>query len=268
MYEKIITSKQNKYVRTARLSAVNKKFRQKSGLFIIEGIRLVDEAVRSNFSMEFVLASDKLKNNQWAVKLLNDIKDMGVKVFAVDHGVFSSIAQTENPQGIIAVAKQPVRTWGEMNLHSPESFVLVIDGVQDPGNLGTMIRTAEAAGASGIITTPCTVDIYNSKVVRSSMGSIFRLPILAERSADEIIKVFNDYGVQMLVARVDADKLLYEVEFKGTLAVVVGNENRGPSASFKGTAVRIPCRIESLNVSVAAAVLLYERVRRQYQRYN
>ncbi|KUK10696.1 MAG: RNA methyltransferase, TrmH family, group 3 [Clostridia bacterium 41_269] len=266
MQEKIITSKQNKYVSQARLTAVNKKFRRKSRLFIIEGIRLLGEAVESNFPLEYVLVSDKLKNNdQRGIKILNNIKDMGIEVFTVDHRVFLTIARTETPQGVVAVAKQPVRSWIDLNLECPESFILVVDGVQDPGNLGTMIRTAEAVGARGIITTPSTVDVYNPKVVRSSMGSIFRIPILAERSIKEIIKVLEDYRVQLIVARVDADKIIYDVEFEGALAIVVGNENHGPSEAFKGIPVRIPCKIESLNVSVAAAVLLYERVRRQYQ---
>jgi len=264
--EKRISSKHNQCIKTVRLLGRSKKFRKKCGLFVFEGIRLMEEALKADLSIEFVLISDKLDASREGKQLRNTVHKTVTDIFLVEHKLLLSAAQTENPQGIIAVAKQPDFTWNDLCLHKPDSFVLVVDGVQDPGNLGTIVRTADAAGAGGLILTAGTVDVYNGKVIRSAMGSLFRIPFLTDCLPEDAVTRLQENGLKILVAHVGSDSLFYDVNFEGPLAIVVGNENRGPHEAFlrAGTAVRVPCETESLNVSVAAAILLYERVRRNF----
>ena len=162
----------------------------------------------------------------------------------------------------MTVAEQP-QWWSGDTLENPEAFILVVDEVQDPGNLGTIIRSAHGAGVDGVYLTLGTVDIYNNKAVRASMGSIFHTPFFTGWSTKDLLEKLIRGKFKVLVADVAAQTLYYEEDFAGSLAVVVGNENKGPSEDFKrnGHTVRIHCNAESLNVSAAAAVLLYERVR-------
>jgi len=254
---KVIQSTQNQYVKTAR-QLKNKKFRQKSGLFLLEGTRLICEAINAGYPLEYAFVSDEI-DEELVAQLCGCCE-----TYLVSPQLLLTITETENPQGIAAVARQRTVDLSEMVPTSEEDLLMIADGVQDPGNLGTIIRTADAAGAAGIILTATTVDLYNSKTVRASMGSILRTKLAANQSPAKVTQWLASYGYKIIVGHVGAQRYYYQVDYSGKVAIVVGNENSGPSEDFKtaGVPVKIPCRTESLNVSIAAAVLLYEKVRK------
>lgn len=251
-----IRSTQNQYIKTARQLKL-KKGRKKSGLFLLEGIRLIEEALMAGYPLEFAFVLEGLSN-----KLVEELSQT-CPTFSLAPQLFASIAETEHPQGIVAVARQRKLNLEDLIQAPGEDMLMVVDGVQDPGNLGTIIRTADAAGAGGVVLTKSTVDPFNSKTVRASMGSILRCRLVAGQSPMEAADWLGDRGYQLVVGHVGADRYYYELDYSGKVAVVVGNENSGPSAAFRaaGVVVKIPCRTESLNVSIASAILLYEKVR-------
>ena len=261
---KEITSLNNKCFKMARRLITDKKYRRESGLFVIEGIRLVREALDSGHAIDFVLFDKHLQESPEMKSMKDILKSRNIACFLLERRTFLSIAQTKTPQGIMAVVKQPTDGDACGIFKNPDAFILVVDSVQDPGNLGTIIRSAHGASVDGIFITRGTVDVYNDKVIRSSMGSIFWVPLFMEWTPFDLLKELRQRNFKILVADVAATSLYYNENFAGSLAIVVGNENKGPSEVFltNGNPIRIPCEAESLNVAVATSILLYERVRR------
>lgn len=253
-----IQSVQNQYIKAAK-QLQQKKYREKSGLFLLEGIRLVTEAVNVDYPLEFALAVKDI--DPGLVEKLSG----KCSTFLVSHELLSVVTETEQPQGIVAVGRQRKSSLSQLTLFA-QGLLMVVDGVQDPGNLGTIIRTADAAGAGGVIMTQNTVDVFNSKTVRSSMGSILKTNLVPERSPKEVVEWLSGNGWAIIVGHVGAERFYFEIDYSGRVAVVVGNENQGPCREFidNGQLVKIPCRTESLNVSIASAILLYEKVRKGY----
>lgn len=251
-----IQSSKNQFLKAAR-QLKQKKFREKWGLFLLEGIRSVEEALESAYPLEYVFLVEEL------------IQDLGERLseccptYCVSPELLSTVTETEHPQGVVAVALQRKLSLRELEQEGTGELLIIVDGVQDPGNLGTIIRTAQAAGTGGIILTKATVDIYNSKTVRASMGSILTALAVPDQSPGETVDWLRDKGYKMIVGHLGAKRFYYEVDYSGKVAVVVGNENSGPSSEFidAGCPVKIPCRTESLNVAIASAILLYEKVR-------
>jgi TrmH family RNA methyltransferase len=177
--------------------------------------------------------------------------------------------ETENPQGIAAVVEMPL--WSEDELlarASTTATYLLLDAIQDPGNLGTILRTAEAAGVTGIWLGKGTVDLFNSKVVRAAMGSVFRLPTVQVDLMEQIPKLIQ-HGVTIIGTSPRAGNYHFQYSYPAKSAILLGNEGRGVNPAFSplvDTEVQIPMlgRTESLNVSITSAILLYERVRQQY----
>lgn len=254
---KEIQSPQNQYIKTAR-QLKNKKFRQKRGLFFLEGIRLMEEALNASYPLEYVLVTEDIEQS------LVERLSRKCQVFSVSPDILSQVTETENPQGVAAVARQKKFSLCDLAETSNSELLMVVDGVQDPGNLGTIIRTADAAGACGIIMTAATVDLYNSKTVRSSMGSLFRVKTATGLSPSEAVEWLLSNGYKIIVGHVGADRYYHHLDYSGKIAIVVGNENSGPCSHFReaGYSVKIPCRTESLNVSIASAILLYEKVKK------
>lgn len=255
-----IQSAHNQYIKVVKQLS-HKKDRDAKGMFLLEGDRLIQEAISVDYPLEFALATED------GDPVLLEKLDKICPVYLVPPKLFHGISETENPQGIISVGRQ--KRWELSHLEdSPEaSFLMVVDGVQDPGNLGTIIRTAAAAGVDGIIVTKLSADVFNSKTVRATMGSLFFVPVVSGETPENACRWLKENCFKMVVGHVNGHQPYTEAEYRGKLAVVVGNENRGPSSVFidNGYTVRIPCLTESLNVSVAAAILLYERVRVRLQ---
>lgn len=244
-----------------------RRFRDRHRLFIAEGLRLVEDLLRTD-KVRDVYYSEQLLTSKRGRDLLTQVGDLGINVFACDKHVFSNISTTENEQGVLAVVNQtqPVADW-DRQLNN--DIILIIDRIQDPGNLGTIMRTALATGISGIWLVRGTVDLFNPKVVRASMGAILNIPF-AVYSQEQCMKYCDACGLKLIVTDIDNSNSIryYDYNFKMPLAVVIGNEAHGVGEYFKFRAqarVSIPVKnlVESLNAAVASSVILYEIVRQR-----
>ncbi len=202
------------------------------------------------------------QNPAWGA-LAGGLDKKGIPIVEVDEKVLRKMCDTENPQGILAIVKQPRWTWNDLK-ESP--LLLILDGIQDPGNCGTILRTALAAGISQVCLTKGTVDLYNMKVLRSTMGAIFSLKIITHCQPEDILSFCRKNEISIVTGDIEG-RNLYEAELPLPLALVVGNEGNGPSALFRGGDVQritIPMsnEVESLNVAMATGIILYEICRR------
>ena len=240
-----------------------KKYRLERGLFLAEGLRTVEEAVayKAVVSIFYTAIEDDRTR-----AVLEEAAAQQVKLTCVSDTVLKKIADTETPQGIIAVCKmQPVAL---DDLLASGKMLLVLDRVGDPGNVGTMLRTADAAGIGGVVLLKGSVDAYAPKTVRSSMGSLFHVPVLAGVGETAFIESAHNAGYELLVTCLDGADNLYKADLHGRLAFVMGNEANGVSAGLLEAAdkrVFIPMagRAESLNVAMAAGIVMFEALRRQ-----
>ena len=229
-------------------------------MIAIEGDHLLEEALRSGMVLKTVFVSEQ-----------RDVPRMvprTVEIMRLTDEVFGSVVETQSPQGIAALLVPPVRVLDDV-LGSSAALVLIAAGVQDPGNMGTLVRSAEAFGATGVLTTAGTVSAWNQKALRASVGSVFRVPVVAA-TTDEIAGL-KQRGVK-LIAAVGADGFgvteAQEIDFTAACAVMVGNEGSGLASEWIemcDAMAMIPCPgpVESLNASVAASVLLYEAARQR-----
>jgi len=233
-----------------------RKARERSGRFVAEGVRTVEELLRSPIRIRGALVSPSLERAPKGTALRAALVERGVEVAEVDEREFASAAETDSPQGILAVADIPERTLENLVL-PPIARVLVLDGIQDPGNVGTIVRTAAALGAVATVALPGTVDLWNAKVVRSAMGALFTHHALAA-SWDELGAFLNRHDFRLWSADLSGAPLS---SAPPRLALAVGNEGGGLSDVVRERSERlvsIPIEhIESLNVAVAAGILLY-----------
>lgn len=242
-----ITSSENKILKLVKHLSKKSK-RERNGLFIAEGARIVDDAVKDGH-IEFIVAT-------------SPCNDFAGDQYIVSEQLFAKLSDTKTPQGIMAVCRMP--QWDDEDLKSAR-LVLVCENTSDPGNLGTMLRTAEAAGADGVILAGNTVDLYNPKTVRSTMGSVFRVPVF---TGGEYIDVLKSLGFTLAVTCLDGAKSLYDADSSGSkIALAIGNEAHGITKALMEKAdlrIKIPMsgKVESLNAAIAASVCLYEYRRR------
>ncbi|GAA0085080.1 RNA methyltransferase [Clostridium sp. CTA-7] len=254
-----IESKENNLFKSTK-KLKERRFRQKEGKFILEGLRLIEEAVKARMEIEFIVLSERDKDILESSTLLKEFIAED-KIFVLEKKLFSQLASTENPQGILAVVKNK-----QISVDLDGEFFLVCDKVQDPGNLGTIIRTAHAAGVAGIILTKGTVDIYNDKTIRSTMGSIFYVPIFYDDEEFNIIKKLQESGVSLVTTSLEESKNFFEEDLKGKIMLAVGNEGNGISNELfnlanKRVKIPMPGGAESLNVAIATSIILFEKVR-------
>ena len=238
---------------------MQRKNREAQGRFLAEGVRVVEDLLASRLSIRLVLATSTLEDNSRGQVLLTEVGRRHIPLRFVADAELAEFAGTDTPQGVIAVADQPQADLE--SLQHPE-VLLMLDAVQDPGNFGTLVRTAEALGAGAVISLPGTVDAWNPKAVRAAAGSSFRIPVIAAKWG-VLAPWLRDRGYQVLVAAADGAPLDSP---PGRSALVVGNEGAGVSPETLAHAdlrVGIPLRgrAESLNVAAAAAILLYELLR-------
>ncbi len=257
---KFIESKENNLFKNTR-KLKERKNRNKSSKYIIEGFRLVREALKAKVNVDYLIVAEDAdeKIEQYLMNYITE--DM--KVYKISNNLFKELISTENPQGILAVINMNI-----VELKSEGDFYLLCDKLQDPGNLGTIIRTAHAAGVNGIILTKGTVDIYNEKTIRSTMGSIFYIPIQYDDADFSLVKELKSKGFNLVATSLDTDKNFFDVDLKVKVILTVGNEGNGVSEevlSMADTKVKIPMpgNAESLNVAIAASVIMYEKVRQE-----
>ncbi|WP_027406589.1 RNA methyltransferase [Anaerovibrio sp. RM50] len=249
------------------------KYRKSENLFVAEGVRLVEMAAQSDWPMEFALISDSATENQRAVAVVEQLQNRGCPVYQVSDQIYDKAADTVTPQGLLLVMGFRIFTWQEILKSNTDEasapLIAVLDGVQDPGNAGNIIRTADALGCSGVVCLEGTADIFADKVVRSSMGSIFNIPVMTGVQPEELRDVCQDNEVALIATAVDDTAVRhYLADYVSPCAIIFGNEGNGVSQKMLEEAdqkVFIPMtgKAESLNVSAAAAILLYEAFRKR-----
>ena len=255
-----ILSKDNLLIKDTK-KLKEKKYRTSSNMFLVEGFRFTKEALKSDFEVVniFISASGETKYENSSMK---DKLQKNTKVYNVSDSLFKSICDTDNPQGILAVVKnKPVE------IKYDHGFYILTDKIQDPGNMGTIIRTAHAAGALGVIITKGTVDIYNEKTLRATMGSIFKIPVIYDKDLS-LVQKLRDGGFKLITSSLDTDKNFYDVDLKEKVIISVGNEGNGISEEVYDICdvkikIPMPGGAESLNVAVAASIMMYEVVRQK-----
>jgi TrmH family RNA methyltransferase len=239
-----------------------RKTREAEGRFVAEGVRVVEELLQSPLTVLWAAVSSSLEDSERGRALVEGMAARGVPVEWSSEAEFATLAATETPQGVLAVAEVPASRMDQL-LRSPTPCVLlVLDAVQDPGNFGTLVRSAEALGAAGVIALPGTVDPWNAKSIRAAMGSSFRLPIVAAEWATAA-SALRASGFRLLAAAAGGHPAPRGLQ---RAALVVGNEGAGISDAVRAEVdetVGIPLRgrAESLNVAAAAAILLHELTR-------
>jgi TrmH family RNA methyltransferase len=237
-----------------------RKARERQHLFVAEGVRAVEEVLRSPVRLRGALASPVLDATPRGSALREALEGAGVQVQEVGETDFASAADTESPQGILAIGEVPERSLEALELPA-RALVLVLDAVQDPGNVGTILRTAAALGAAATIALPGTVDLWNAKVVRSAMGTLFRHQAITA-SWDDFSRFVDAQDVALWAADAGGEPV-NPASAPARLAIAVGNEGGGLSAQVRARADRvvslpIAADVESLNVAVAAGILLHE----------
>jgi TrmH family RNA methyltransferase len=263
----MITSSQNPKIKLVRTLGRQPKARRKEGAFLAEGVRLVEEALSADWPIRFVLYTQGLsKRGKILVERLQASPELGQRVEGfeveeIESSLLQSISETETSQGILAVLDH-----FQLPIPKFPNFVLIPDQIRNPGNLGTLLRTAAAAGVQAVLIPPETTDAFAPKVVRGGMGAHFRLPIHS-MNWDEIDHVCKSAYLQAFLADMEGDSC-WETDFRDPLALVVGSEAHGASeraANLANAIISIPMpgQAESLNASVAGAVLMFEIVRQR-----
>lgn len=264
--KQLLESRSNKKVKYIKKLA-RRRFREKEGKFIVEGLRAVEEILEVSKAIDFVVYNGAIRNNPRGSELLSLIKGLNLPAFEVDENIFKELSSTETPQGILAVVCRPEISLKEIMANAPTLLVLV-DGIQDPGNLGTLVRTCAAIGVDGMILLPGTVDLYNTKTLRSTMGNIFKIPIVIAQHRDLLLKELKSSGLHIIVGEPESSKAIFEVDLTVPVVIAVGNEGNGVQEDlclYADNKVKIPMSagIDSLNVAVASGIMLYEVVRQR-----
>jgi len=259
-----ITSRDNSLLRQARAVRDGKA----SDLIFIEGLRLCEEAFLSKLSIEAIIYSKQLAKKERAAAVIEQLAGVAKRAASVSEKLLESISYTKTPQGIVALAKRPVSSEAVLSNLGDRALLVVMHQINNPVNVGAIIRTAEAAGASAAIATLNTSDPFSPKALRGAMGSAFRLPIWVGATYEGIISWCRKRKIETVGADADSELSFTEVDWTPSRALIVGPESIGLSPTEIETAdqcVRIPMKgsVESLNVSVATGILLFEAARQR-----
>ncbi len=255
-----INSKDNKTIKNIRKLIVQRKYRKEQGLFVVEGLRLCTDAVRSNaFIDTFIYTEDAALRHSEEVSLLSE---KATNVCKVSSSVFASLSDTKTPQGVICVVKALDK---KIHFDTINCKYVFLENMQDPSNLGAVLRSADALGFSGVIMTPGCCDIYSPKTCRASMGAVFRVPFMVCDDACDFIRDFNKSGSSYAAVVRDGTPIT-DIKYPGNTLLCIGNEGNGltdelvKNCSF---AVTIPMRgnAESLNAAAAAGIIMWEMIR-------
>ena len=251
----IITSKDNEIIKNIK-KLKEKKYRLDS--YIVEGIKMVKEAISENQEIALIAIREDLKI---------DFNTKNTKIVTISNKIFNDISDVKTPQGILAVIKKNQNNQIETN----QEYILALDSLQDPGNMGTIIRTADSANINQIIINKTTVDPYSPKVIRSTMGAIYRTNIIEVEDLKATLKEMQSNGFQIITTDLKATQSIYDINYNNKTVVVIGNEANGVSQEILQIAdkkVIIPMlgKTESLNASIAASIMIYEYVRQKIQK--
>ena len=257
----IITSKDNENIKSIK-KLKERKYRDLNNEYIIEGIKILKEAIQEKAVIKkIVICEECLANNIIDEKLLYEIAKYDC--LYVSKKIFEGLTDVSKPQGILAVVEKN----NKKDINYNEDIIVALDGLQDPGNLGTILRTLDSANLSQVIVSKDTVDAYNPKVVRSTMGAIFRVNIVEAENLKETLKEMKRHKYKVMCTDLTASKNIYEIDYNKKI-LVIGNEANGISKELLDMAdekIIIPMlgKTESLNASVATSIIVYEYVRRK-----
>ena len=262
----VITSKDNEIVKNIK-KLKDKKYRDEAGLYVIEGIKIIEEAIEEKAHIKrIVICEECLEAGNIEQKLLYEIAKYDCIYVSKKVKYFFAYIYTVvvAPQGILAVVEKPNPN---TRIKYDQDIILVLDGIQDPGNLGTILRTADSVNLKQIIVTKNTADCYNPKVVRSTMGAIFRVGVIETDDLVKTLKEIKKNKFEIIVTSLDTDESVYDVKYNKKV-IVIGNEANGVTKEVQEIAdkkVKIPMlgKTESLNASVATGIMLYEYVRQK-----
>jgi len=260
-----ITSAQNPKIKNLLLLQEKSKARREQGLFVVEGRRELEHCIEAGYSVRTVFVC-----NEIAGQADNDLRharpDRASQIIEIPEALYRKVAYRESTEGIIAEVEYKERKLSDLRL--PENpLVMVLESVEKPGNLGAVLRSADAAGADAVLICDPLTDLYNPNLIRASIGAVFTVPTVA-CSSEEAIAFLQDRGIQILTAQLQDSSLYYDIDMRRGTALVMGTESTGLTDQWRKAAsahIRIPMlgRLDSLNVSVSAAILLFEAVRQR-----
>ncbi len=256
----LITSKDNDIIKYLK-KLKDKKYRDMEKAYIIEGIKLIKEAIQENEKIKYIIICDDCaQEGNFDSELKYEIAKY--ECIYVSEKIFSSLTTVVNPQGILAVIEKEEK---DNNINFEDDLFLILDDIQDPGNMGTILRTADSLNLKQIIVSKGSSDVYNPKVVRSTMGAIFRVKVIESDDLIKTIKEMKKHKIKIATTSLQTDKSIYDIQYKKT-AIVIGNESNGVSKEILDLAdekikIPMPGKTESLNASVATAIVLYEAMR-------
>lgn len=258
----MITSTSNSQVKQVVALTKKAKARRESGLFLVEGEKMFSELPRERLDRVYVSESFLRQQGEGAEALL-----AGSRHEIVTDEVMRVMSDTQTPQGILALCRQFSYSLSDI-LGKEQMHLAILETIQDPGNLGTILRAGEGAGVTGIIMNRTTADIYNPKVIRSTMGSIYRVPFFYTDDLEETIKQVKEAGVRLFAAHLKGERSYDEEDYTGNTGFLIGNEANGLSSETADAAdcyIKIPMlgQVESLNAAVAASILMYETARQR-----
>ncbi len=262
---KQISSPENRIVKEAA-SLAEKKYRDRYGLFLLEGPNLVREAMQQGGRVRFIFTlagADDAKIRSIA----EEAESSGLAVYELAESAFAKVTLTQTPQAVAAVAEKRQMSAAEFFEKAEDGCLLVLDRLQDPGNVGTLLRTAEAMGFRGVLMIRGTADPWQPKVVRAAAGSLLRLPVLLCENAEQALELLAGAGKKVYTAAMDAKLSCFDAPLAKNAAVVIGNEGAGAGETLKSAAtlLSIPMegRTESLNAAIAGSIIMYESMRQR-----
>lgn len=258
----LITSKDNEFVKHIK-KLRDKKYRDLSNEYVIEGIKLIKEAIEENASIKQIVICDNCQNSE------NIPKDLMYEIakyecIYVTENIFNSITDVNTPQGILAIIE---KNNSENDIDYSQEILVALDDLQDPGNVGTILRTVDSIGITQILVSKGTADCYNPKVVRSTMGAIFRVKIIECENLERTLREARKHKFKIMVTSLQAEKSIYDIDYNKKI-IVIGNEANGVNKNIQEMAdekvkIHMLGKTESLNASVATGIVLYEYVRQK-----
>lgn len=258
----MISSTKNDQVKAVIELKKKAKAREEAGLFVVEGIRMISELPKDRTKKLYV--SESFLKNPESDAILSGFPDYET----VTDQVFAAMSDTQTPQGVLALVRQYEYELEDICLKDRPVLLMILENIQDPGNLGTILRAGEGAGITGLIMSRDTVDIYNPKVIRSTMGSAFRVPFLYADDLMETVKKLKEAGIRLYAAHLEGEKDYEAEDYTKASGFLIGNEGNGLTDELAHQAdawIKIPMcgKVESLNAAIAASILMFEAARQR-----
>lgn len=257
----VIISNQNKTIKQIK-SLHAKKYRDNLQQYVIEGYKLVVEAIQYNKPVALILISDEAVKTESGMELIRSCEEVDIPTYVADNRVFAEASEMDTPQGVLAVLQKQEHDLE--SIISKDSFILMLlDEVRDPGNVGTIIRTADACGITAVILSKGCADLYNSKTIRATMGSMFHIPVITDTELMTLVEQLKQADAEVMGADPHSNISCLDVPGKQRTAIIIGNEANGLRDEIKAAAsqritIPMPGKAESLNAGIAAAILMYE----------